>query len=85
MESKFKEGAVVDIFWNDGQQMKNVIIVRVPQNQGEGWEFKTSERYIFQNPLSSNFDGMVLKREANIDPETRIPFKKPTTVGRRGY
>ena len=59
-----KEGDIVDVFWNNGEELKNVKVMHTPSDIGDFWYFgdETGNQWAV-NPMASTFDTIV-KRAA---------------------
>ena len=59
-----KEGDVVDVFWNNGEELKDVKVMHTPSDIGDFWYFADEQDIQWAiNPMSSAFDTIV-KRTA---------------------
>jgi len=65
-EGKIEVGDIIDVLYNNGPNLFGALLLHIPQDSGDCIHFKTKEGdIVWQNPQSSNFEAIVLRRKAN--------------------
>ena len=60
------EGDIVNVYFANGDRLKNAKVVHMPVDTGDLWYFETSNGIIVgQNPGSSNFDYITKGEKGN--------------------
>jgi len=55
-----KEDDIVDVFWNNGEELRDVKVVHTPSDIGDFWYFEDEQGIQWAiNPMSSTLDTIV--------------------------
>jgi len=61
-DNGIREGDVVNVYYNNGNELIGATVLHIPQDVGDMWYFLSDGEVIVQNPVSSNLDFILKPR-----------------------